>query len=299
MSSEIEHYFTKRKLLRWRIFAFLLLIFILLFITYQNPAQVKSKLPHIARISVSGLITSDSYREERLDKLINNEATKAVILRINSGGGTIVGGESLLEKLDSLAKKKPLVVVMEDNATSAAYMIALAGERIYAYNGTITGSIGVLMETGDITALANKLGVNLVNIKSTPLKGSPLITEKITPEIISYLQAIVEENSNYFNDLVAKRRHLTDEQKTEISSGKAYTGKRAVALGLVDEIGNEEKAVTWLREKFMLPADLEIIDFPLEKKKRPMQEVLDNFIDSKVNIMVDRLVYKLSDISLK
>ena len=127
----------------------------------------------IARINIEGLIMEDAERMERLDYIANNEKIKAVIVNINSPGGTAVGGESLYKKLKELGEKKPVVSVLNSVAASAAYLTAVGTDKIYAHEGTITGSIGVIMEIPNFKEAAEKLGVDFKYIKTSPLKGAP------------------------------------------------------------------------------------------------------------------------------
>lgn len=114
---------------------------------------------YIARLSVSGVIVNDPARLQLIHRVARDRNAKALIVRIDSPGGTVVGGEALYKALADVAMKKPVVAVMDQVGTSAAYMIALATDRIFVHEGTITGSIGVILQTTEITGLLEKIGV--------------------------------------------------------------------------------------------------------------------------------------------
>src|SRR5262245_64585542 len=124
----------------------------------QRLAGTGSFLPHIARVSVSGLITDDQKILELLDKIGKSSQVRAVILDINSPGGTTTGGEAMYNAIRRLAEKKPVVAVCGTLATSAAYIVALATDRIFVYGNTITGSAAVLFQWAAVTDLLPPLG---------------------------------------------------------------------------------------------------------------------------------------------
>ena len=128
------------------------------------------------------IIFDNLPRVKKIEDLALDENIKAVIVHINSAGGSVVGSEMLYNAFRKLAKSKPVVVVMDSVAASGGYLIALGADYIIAHNGTITGSIGVLMQTAEITELAEKIGVKFNSFKSNELKASPGFTEKLTPE---------------------------------------------------------------------------------------------------------------------
>ena len=160
------------------------------------------KKPHIAKITIDNIITQDSFRYEKLEELSQNKNTKAVIAFINSPGGTVVGGETLYKSIKNISQQKPIVSVMGEVATSAAYMASLGSDYIFAQEGTITGSVGVLILSSEITELAKKIGVSTEIIKSGDLKASPSPLEKMTPKAREQMEKIVKEISKNFIDLV-------------------------------------------------------------------------------------------------
>ena len=212
----------------------------------------------IARIAVEGVIVHDDDRIQEIRKLGDNDAVKAVIVRINSPGGTVFGGETLHKALLSVGKKKPLVAVLDGIATSAAYMTAIATDRIFASEGTLTGSIGVIFQTTEITKLLEKVGVSAQSFKSGFLKAAPSPLEPVTPKIEMAIQALVTEMYQMFKDMVLRRRDMSLANVEKFSDGRVFTGRQALQSGLVDQIGGEEEARSWLAEERGVAADLEI-----------------------------------------
>ena len=148
----------KRRLLFWRVFAVLSLIVAAL--VGLRGAGLTASGPHIARVTVSGLITEDRKMTTAIEALAGDDHVMAVILSINSPGGSVAGGETIHDAIARVASKKPVVATMGGLAASAGYMIALPASRIFAREATLTGSIGVLLQTGEVSGLLGKLGVS-------------------------------------------------------------------------------------------------------------------------------------------
>jgi protease IV len=201
---------------------------------------------HVAVLAVSGLIIDDTDRNRALKQVSDDDSAKAVLVRIDSPGGTVVGGESLFRQLRSIAAKKPVVAVLGEVAASGGYMVALAADHIVAREGTITGSIGVIMQTTDITGLLAKLGIEAEAIKSAPLKAVPSPLEKLTEEGRTATKRLVDDMYDMFVSMVAERRDLPHERAIELSDGRIYTGRQARAANLIDTLGGEAEAREWL-----------------------------------------------------
>lgn len=228
--------------------------------------------PYIARLNVRDIITDDVKRINALDDLAKDSNAKALIVRVNSPGGTVVGGETLYKALRKVAAKMPVVAVMGDLATSAGYMTAIAADHILAHDGTITGSIGVLLQTAEFTDLLQKLGISIDAIKSAPLKAEPSPFTKLTPQVREATQALVDDMFHMFMDMVASRRHMTATQVKALSDGRVFTGRMAVKNGLVDEIGGEAEAVKWLGKARGVDTTLPVRPV---KPRREVDELLD------------------------
>lgn len=215
---------------------------------------------HVARLTVSGLITDDRKLTEAVTKLADNDSVKALIVSINSPGGSVAGGEGLHDAIAHVAEKKPVVAVMRGTAASAGYMIAVPAARIFAREGTLTGSIGVLLETGEASGLLKTLGIQAEAITSGPLKDQPSFIRPLTPEGRDVLHGLVMDMYDQFVGMVADGRHMDAARVRQLADGRAYTGRQALQLGLVDAIGGEHDAREWLAQAKGVPADLPVDD---------------------------------------
>ncbi len=213
---------------------------------------------HIARFQVTGIILQDSERDTALRKLVHQDHVRALIVHIDSPGGTVVGGEDLFNTLRAIAERKPVVAVMGTVATSAAYMTAIGSDRIYAREGTITGSIGVILQSANIIGLLEKLGIEAQAIKSGPLKAVPSPVEPLTEEAREATQAIVMDLYDFFVGLVGARRALDRNTLLPLADGRIFTGRQAVKNGLIDAIGDERSALDWLADERQIPRSLPV-----------------------------------------
>ena len=216
----------KRRLTAWRIAAVLFAILFLgaLMLSDKNVAGSAGFLPHIARIDVSGIITDDRKMSELFDKVAKADQVKAVILDINSPGGTTTGGEAMYDAIRRLAEKKPVVAVCGTLATSAAYIVALATDRIFVYGNTITGSVGVIFQWADVTELLHTLGVKVEEVKSGPLKAVPSPFEPADEKTLALSQEMVQEAKTWFVNLVAERRKIDPASVPGLTDGRIYSG---------------------------------------------------------------------------
>ncbi|SCA56115.1 Peptidase [Candidatus Terasakiella magnetica] len=215
---------------------------------------------HIARLWVEGVIRDDIDRDHMINELAKDDQVKAVIVRINSPGGSVVGGEALYRSLRKLGEKKPVVAVMGEVAASAGYMTALAADHIVAREGTITGSIGVLMQSANIKGLMEKIGVKPVVIKSSPLKAAPNPMEDMTPEVRKATESVILDMFSMFQSMVMERRGLSKDEVVKLSDGRIFTGRQAEKAKLIDETGSEAAALAWLESQRDVSSSLDVID---------------------------------------
>lgn len=263
----LERMQLKKRVAFWRNIAFAIIGLFVLALVNKSQDMIGVGEDYIARIEIEGLILEDADRIKALRQLRDDDRVKAVILAINSPGGTIVGGESLYKIIKEIAKEKPVAASMGGVATSGGYMVAIAADRIYAYEGTITGSIGVLLQAAEITELADKIGVNLLTFKTSELKGAPSPFEKVTPAVKDYIQNSLAEAEKVFVNIVAEAREMPIEKVTPLANGGIYLGNEAVTLGLIDAIGDEEDAIEWLKSERNIASDLKIRAYPLKKEE--------------------------------
>jgi protease-4 len=211
---------------------------------------------HIARLPINGAIVSDRPLIRLIERLKENDNVAAVVVSIDSPGGTSVGGERLYDALRDLAAEKPVVSHINTLGASAAYMTALATDHIVAHRTSLTGSIGVLIQYGQINGLLDSWGIEVAKVESGPLKAEPNPFEPTDPAAVAVLQSVVDDSFAYFLSLVQERRNLPEADARRLSDGRIYTGGQALAEGLVDEIGGEEAAVAWLERERGVAADL-------------------------------------------
>lgn len=229
---------------------------------------------HIARVNVEGIIVEDRWRDELLQDLKDDDKVKGVIVYINSPGGTVVGGENLYLELGALKAEKPVAAVMGSTATSAAYMTAIATDRIFAREGTLTGSIGVLMQTADFTGMMDKLGVKPEVIKSGDFKAQPNPMEPLSDKARAHVQGVVMDMHDLFVTMVANSRTMEKESVLALADGRVFTGRTALKEGLVDAIGGESQAVEWLESEKNVPADLPVVEHEPDYPKPTVAERL-------------------------
>ncbi|MBK18231.1 MAG: signal peptide peptidase SppA [Rhodospirillaceae bacterium] len=227
---------------------------------------------YIARLNIDSIIHNDLKRLSVIDEIRKDDNAKALIVRINSPGGTVVGGEALHRALNRVRKEKPVIAVMDELATSAGYMVAVASDRIIAHEGTITGSIGVLFQTAEVTELLSKLGVKFEAIKSAPLKAEPSPFSKVTPKVREATKLLVDDMYSMFVDMIVKNRDMTLEKVRGLADGRVYTGRMALKNGLVDEIGNERQAKRWLASEKKIDKSIPIREI---RVRREVEDWLD------------------------
>ncbi|HXW48706.1 MAG TPA: signal peptide peptidase SppA [Xanthobacteraceae bacterium] len=222
--------------------------------------------PYIARVTISGLIRGDRDRVEQLDRLARSSLARAVIVHVDSPGGTTAGSEQLFDSLSRLREKKPLVVVVDSMAASGGYITALAADHIVAQQTSLVGSIGVLFQYPNVTDLLDKIGVKVESVKSTPLKAAPDGYEPTSPEARAALESIIQDSYAWFKGIVQDRRHLTDAQLQTAADGRVFTGHQAVDLKLIDEIGDERAALAWLGKEKSVDTALPVRDYNLNPR---------------------------------
>src|SRR5947209_3296799 len=258
----------RRKLTFWRVTAVLVAIAAIAIVGVVVTPGGRSTLTtsgSIARINIEGLIRSDQERVEALERLENSRAA-AVVVHINSPGGTTAGSEQLYDALVRLKAKKPLVVVVEGLAASGGYIAAIASDRIIAQQSSLVGSIGVLFQFPNFSELLKTVGVKVEEVKSSPLKAAPNGFEPTSPEARAALDALVKDSYAWFRGLVKERRGMDDAQLEKVADGRVFTGRQAVELKLIDQIGDEQAAVAWLVAEKKIKSDLPVRDYKLSPR---------------------------------
>src|SRR5580693_2369183 len=190
----------RRKLTFWRVIAIGVIVLAVagVAVLQSNRMGLFGARPYIARVTISGLIRGDQDRVEALDRLAKSTLARAVIVHVDSPGGTTAGSEQLFGSLSRLREKKPLVVVVDSLAASGGYIAAIAGDHIVAQQTSLVGSIGVLFQYPNVSELLGKIGVKVEAVKSTPLKAAPDGYEPTSPEATAALNAIIQDSYSWF-----------------------------------------------------------------------------------------------------
>jgi protease IV len=257
----------RRKLTFWRVVAVLVAIaaVVALAATVRRGEVLTAGGDYIARIKITGLIRNDQDRVDSLEKLAKSSA-KAVIVHIDSPGGTTAGSEQLHNSLRQVAAAKPLVVVIDGLAASGGYIAAMSADHIVAQGTSLVGSIGVLFQYPNVSELLKTIGVKVEEIKSSPLKAAPNGYEPTSPEARAAIEALVKDSYDWFRSMVRDRRKLDEPTLERVADGRVFTGRQGLELKLVDQIGNEQTAVDWLAKEKGLKADTPVRDWQLKSR---------------------------------
>jgi protease-4 len=257
----------RRKLTFWRVATALVILLAIAggAFYFSRGAALSGPGEYVARIRIEGLIRNNTQRTEALARLARSSA-KAVIVHIDSPGGTTAGSEQLYDSLRDLQDKKPMVVVVDGLAASGAYIAALSSEHIVAQDTSLVGSIGVLFQYPNFTDVLKTIGVRVEEVKSSPLKAAPNGFEPTSPEARAAIEAIVLDSYTWFKNLVQTRRQMDDGQLTKVADGRVFTGRQGLGLKLVDELGNEKAARAWLEKEKKVPANLPARDVSLSPR---------------------------------
>ena len=272
----VERRRLKRRLVFWRVLGISAVIAAV--IAAVGQFDLVGSKDHIARIQIAGIIVDDQARDQALITVADDDKVKALIVKIDSPGGTYVGGEAIYQSLRMVAEKKPVVAMMGTTAASAGYMSALGGDHIVARASTLTGSIGVLLQTANINKLMDKIGVDPITIKSAPLKAQPNPMEPFSPEARKVTEELVADFFDMFVSLVSERRSMSKEKVLKLADGRAFSGRQAFANGLIDAIGAEPELRKWLAEKHKIADDLPIKDVKVVDDDKTWRDLLDSKI---------------------
>ncbi|HEY8565512.1 MAG TPA: signal peptide peptidase SppA [Beijerinckiaceae bacterium] len=250
----------RRKLTFWRVLGVLAALAAVVAIGAVTAGRSSGRAgqDQIARISVDGFIAGDQRMADLMRRVGEAGHVKGVVISINSPGGTTTGSEELHRNIRALAAKKPVVAFVDGLAASGGYITALAADRIVARETSLVGSIGVLFQFPDVSKLLTTLGVQVEEVKSSPLKAEPSGFKPTSPEARAALQSVVNDTYGWFKGLVAERRQMNEGQVAAVSTGQIFSGRQGLSLKLVDELGGEREAVAWLERERNVAKDLPI-----------------------------------------
>ncbi|MBW2630837.1 MAG: signal peptide peptidase SppA [Deltaproteobacteria bacterium] len=256
------------------IFGFLLLAiigvfcFLILrtFIPFEKKSAGFSFKDKIGVVTIEGVLRNSKDTINQLDKYEKDGNVKAVVLRVNSPGGAVVPSQEIYDKVLHLKKSKKVVVSMGSVAASGGYYVACAADRIIANPGTITGSIGVIIQFSQIEDLLKKIGLKTTVVKAGRYKdvGSPV--RDMTPDEKSLIQDVIDDIHNQFIEVVLSNRNIPREKVEDIADARIFTGRQALKIGLVDDLGNMEYAIDVASDLAGIKGKAEVI-YPKKKRK--------------------------------
>lgn len=238
-------------------------------------------------IKIEGTIVESEPIIEKIVKFRKSKRIKAIVLRINSQGGVVAPSQEIYQEVKKTCKEKRVVVSVESIVASGSYYIACAADKIVANPGTLVGSIGVILQIENIEELLKKIGLKRKVIKSGRYKDIGSMTRAMTEEEEAILQEFSDGIYNQFVDAVAEGRNMKREKVLRLADGKIYTGSQAIKLGLIDELGNLQDAISMAGEMVGIEGEPKVI-YP--KKKRP--SILD-FIFEEAGKSIARIVEKM------
>lgn len=238
----------------------------------------------IALIRVEGVILDSQTTIGELKRFSENPSVKAIVIRIDSPGGGVVPSQEIYDAVKRIRSKnnKAVIASMGSVAASGGYYIAAATDRIVANPGTLTGSIGVIMETANVEGLLQKIGVEGVIIKSGKYKdvGSPI--RKMSADERSLLQAVMDDVHKQFIEAVAEGRSLELRAAQALADGRIFTGRQAKEAKLVDELGDLEDAIQLAAEVVGIEGEPKVVE---PRRRFSLREILD----SKLRLMFPKL----------
>ena len=252
----LNDYFSKRKTLIIRAFFISLISIFFLSLIFS----INKNNDFIAKLSIDGVIYERNDIIEKIDKLDEDMSVQGLLLIVNSPGGTFVSSKEIFDSIKNIGKRIPTAVYMKEMATSGGYLVSLGAEKIFSNQGTITGSIGVILQTADMSDLLKKIGVNPIIIKSGELKSVPNPLEKINQNQIQYVEEIISLMQKEFLNILKYTRDISPEVINLVSDGRILTGSQAKSMNLIDEIGSERDAIFWLKKRGNLDDDVPVVD---------------------------------------
>lgn len=270
----------KRRLFFWRIVAVLGVILAVVIGTLKFAPSPNDE--HVAKLMVENVIVENDRRDHAIQKIADNDNAKALIVYINSPGGSTYGSERLYRALKDVAAKKPVVTVIGTVGASGGYITALAGERIFAGETSITGSIGVIVQFTEISKLLEHVGIKADAITSGPLKGEPSPLKPLSAAGRRHLQDMVLETHEWFKNLIVENRPLSVKEVRAIADGRILIGKSAQSAGLIDELGGIKEARIWLESNKQIPLDLPLLQANYEEPKGLIQELIQGILGKSV-----------------
>lgn len=252
-------------------------VIILLIIAYVFGTREESK-PKVALIKVQDTIMDYMDTVESIAKAQKDESVKAVVILVDSPGGAVGASQEIYRSIEKLREKKPVVVSMGNVAASGGYYVSAPANIIYANPGTITGSIGVIIQQVDLSQILDKIGVKVNTVKSGENKDILYPNKPLTPEQRKILQDTVMDVYEQFLDAIVKYRKIDKEKLRQYADGRVFSGKQAKEIGLVDKLGNIQDAIKEAKQLGKLPEDAPVVEIA------PPKSFFNEILKSKLGI---------------
>ena len=262
------------------IFYFLLFLVIISLIPFKSIFEPKTN--KVGLITIDYPIVSSSQFNEELDYLIDRGDINDIIIRLNTPGGGVASSQEIYSRIIAEKNKSNInfITSMESVAASGGYYIAIATDKIFANPGSITGSIGVIMEYPVIDELLEKIGIEYKTVKSSSFKDSGSPFRDMTDEERIYFQELIDDLYNQFVEAVSVGREIPIEEVKDIANGKIYSGKQAQKIGLVDTLGSLNDVVEYIKIKNEYQNKIKLINMP--KKENSIFDFIFNILSYKL-----------------
>jgi len=287
MSLEADLLAERRRLSRrvslWRTLAVLGVIAALAVIFGRGDMGGLASGEHVLRLRIEGVITEDRRLLEVIEEARTDTSARAMLLIIDSPGGSMAGGEALHGALKRFAEQKPIVALMGGTAASAGYMIAMPAQHVLAREATVTGSIGVLLQSFDVSELMARLGVRPDILTTGPFKAQPNPFQPLTDQGRAEMMRVLEDLHGQFIAMVVAGRRMDEARVRPLADGRVFTGRQALGLGLIDAIGGEAEARAWLAAQKDVPVALPVRD--LEPRDR-VEKFLNRYVGGLVKTLM-------------
>nr|WP_320048264.1 signal peptide peptidase SppA [uncultured Desulfuromonas sp.] len=286
-----------------RPFAIAFAVFFVIFVLFAGIIMVMSSsrggaqkfalTEKVGVIEVLGTITDSKAIVEQLIDFGQNHAVKAIVLRVDSPGGGVGPSQEIYDEVVRLVAEKPVVVSMGSVAASGGYYISAPASRIYANPGTITGSIGVIMEFTNVIALMDKIGLKTTVVKSGDHKDIGSSMREMTGQEKELLQSLIDDVHDQFVTAVSEGRQLDKAEVLQLADGRIFTGRQALSKGLVDELGGLQAAIQCAADLAQIEGTPDVV-YPAE----PKPNLLEYFI-TRTAAEIERVMLKTDTQGLK
>lgn len=268
------------------LFLVILIAISALFTFFQKDVPLKEK---VALVNVEGPILQAKHTVDEIKDYVKDKSIKAIVLRVDSPGGGVVPSQEIYEEVRKAAAQKKVIVSMGSVAASGGYYISAPASRIIANPGTITGSIGVIMEVPNIKGLMDKIGVKTEVIKSGKHKDIASVFREMGSEEKEIIQGVMNDVHEQFIKAVSDGRRIPIEDVRKIADGRIFSGNQAAKIGLVDEIGDLEYAIKAAAKMAGIKGEPDVVT---KKEKSPLLELLNGKISESVSKVVPKIELK-------